>query len=205
MIVFFGPPGCGKGTQASLLVEKFDYLHISTGDLLKEEASSSNLEIINKGCFVDDAYVCKLVEKKILDNLQRKIILDGFPRTLVQLDFLYEFLRRNHINAKIFIFDIDASSIFNRIKNRVICTNCSSVLFSGIESCTNCGGTVFHVRSDDSVKVLENRISIYEKNAKDMIQCFNDRFGSGVVRVDALKDHHSVHHDILLFLDEKGE
>lgn len=89
-IALFGPPGCGKGTQSKILIEKFGLTYISTGDLLRKEiAAQSNLglaakKIIDKGGLVDDDLIVKLIEKHVENNHEHGILFDGFPRTHVQ-------------------------------------------------------------------------------------------------------------------------
>ena len=100
--LLFGPPGAGKGTQAKLLVEKYNFHHVSTGDLLRKEiAKGSELglkakELIDAGNFVDDAIVVGMIENEIASNPDAAAFLfDGFPRTVAQAETLDAMLAKN--------------------------------------------------------------------------------------------------------------
>ena len=102
--ILLGPPGAGKGTQAKLIVEKCEYLHISTGDLLRGEIARNTelgkqaAEIINRGDLVPDAIVEGMIKNKIVENPQAKgFLFDGFPRTIAQADALETI--QNFLNA----------------------------------------------------------------------------------------------------------
>ena len=102
-VIFIAPPAAGKGTQSSKL-EKIGYEHISTGDMLREEiASGSELgklidSIISKGNFVSDEMVFELITNK-LTNINKPFILDGFPRTISQAEFLEKLLNKFTLHA----------------------------------------------------------------------------------------------------------
>lgn len=89
-IALFGPPGCGKGTQSKILVDKYGLSYISTGDLLRKEiAAMSDLglkakSIIDQGCLVGDDLIVRLIEKHLTNDHSHGILFDGFPRTYVQ-------------------------------------------------------------------------------------------------------------------------
>ena len=98
--VLFGPPGAGKGTQANLLVEKYNFHHVSTGDLLREEISKGSdlgkkaKELIDKGNFVDDSIVEEMIKNEIETHpAVRGFLFDGFPRTVAQAEVLDSMLK----------------------------------------------------------------------------------------------------------------
>lgn len=206
MIVFFGPPGCGKGTQASLLCKEYGYVHIATGNLLKSIVNKELLNTINSGMFVEDDYVCDVVGKKILETIDNKILLDGFPRTTKQVEFLHAFSRKNFLDIKIFLFNIDLDKIVGRIENRAICNNCC---FSGtidMKFCPNCGHSDFVKRSDDNdINVIRNRLNAYKTSEKEVLESLSCYFGNNMIVIDAHSDHLSVNKNILMSLNEKGE
>ena len=105
--LLFGPPGAGKGTQAKLMVEKYNFHHVSTGDLLRKEiAAETELgkiakQLIDKGNFVDDSIVVAMIKNEIANNQDAAgFILDGFPRTTPQAEILDQMLAdRNRLGA----------------------------------------------------------------------------------------------------------
>lgn len=160
--ILFGPPGAGKGTQAKLMVDKFNLHHVSTGDLLRKEiAKESELGLLAKslieaGNFVDDSIVEQLIENEIENNpTVNGFIFDGFPRTTAQAEVLDEMLKkRGHQVDKVISFIIDDRMIFERIRHR-----------ANIEG-----------RKDDtSSEVIQNRIDTYHKKTEPLIDYYQQR------------------------------
>jgi len=125
-IILFGAPGVGKGTHAGILAEKYDLLHLSTGDLLRAEvAAETSLGLrvksaMERGDLVGDDVVISLVDKA-LDSTDRGVILDGFPRTVQQAQAL-DFLFRNHGRRVNCVISIDAprDELVRRIHERAV-------------------------------------------------------------------------------------
>ena len=149
--ILFGPPGAGKGTQATAMVEKYNLHHISTGALLRKEiAAGSELALIEQGCLVPDEVVEGMIENEFrtvtgVDGF----LLDGFPRTLPQAEALDAILARNseEVTATVSIMIPDAM-IMERIKGRALKEG----------------------RADDaSEDVINNRISTYHSQTEPLI------------------------------------
>ena len=154
-IILIGPPGAGKGTQAKLVSEKLGLIHISTGDLIREEQANDTKigklanQLIDKGNFLPDNIVITMVKQKIINNPKAAgFIFDGFPRTVDQAKSLDEFLniRKTPIN-KIVLLNISDDVIKNRITERASKEN----------------------RADDTPEVVQNRINVYNKQTVPLL------------------------------------
>jgi len=122
-LVLFGPPGAGKGTQATKLIEKYTLVHLSTGDLLRSEiAAGSQLgmeakKLMDKGILVSDEIVVNMIDSKIKNNPAAKgFIFDGFPRTLAQAEALDNLLQKRNIPIKATLaLEVDNEELTKRI------------------------------------------------------------------------------------------
>ncbi len=160
--ILFGPPGAGKGTQAKLLVDKYNFLHISTGDLLRAEINSGSelgknaKTLIEKGDLVPDEIVVEMIKNKIKANQNVKgFLLDGFPRTIAQAEALDEMLEEMSGSVdSVLSINLDDKKIFDRIFHR-----------AQIEG-----------RKDDAdPKTIENRIATYHHKTEPLKQYYIDR------------------------------
>ena len=134
-LIFLGPPGAGKGTQAKILSYKLDLPHLSTGEILRkmsQEDDETSLElhkILKSGLLVSDKVITKVVEKRILMNDSKKgYILDGFPRTLNQAISYDLIIKRLNIKLnKVILIDVSENILLKRITGREICRDCTSM------------------------------------------------------------------------------
>ena len=134
-IIFLAPPAAGKGTLSELLVEKYGYGHISTGDLLREEVKAGTElgreaeSLMKEGKFVSDDVIIELISKKIEDDsCKNGYILDGFPRTLVQAEKYDELLAKTGRDLGVVIYiNIDKEVAMKRACGRQTCPKCNRI------------------------------------------------------------------------------
>jgi adenylate kinase len=177
IIILFGDPGAGKGTQAEILAKKLGYERISTGDLIRSEMkvgsflSKKLAPSYNVGKPAPNAIVNQLVENKIIKLLKNKdlkgIVSDTFPFDNEQSDFLKSISKKYNLDQPIiFWIDVPENEILKRLGTRLICSKCNKVYMEsdiGAEKeCQKCGGKL-EKRTDDSEEVIKKRILIYKK------------------------------------------
>ncbi len=125
-IVLFGPPGAGKGTQSTNLIEKYQLVHLSTGDILRSEVAnktSLGLEakkLMDQGLLVPDDVVIRMIEARVDANRNAKgFIFDGFPRTTNQAEALDQVLKKKHTSITMMIaLEVDDAELITRLLNR---------------------------------------------------------------------------------------
>ncbi|MCX8507166.1 MAG: adenylate kinase [Alphaproteobacteria bacterium] len=210
-IILLGPPGAGKGTQATLLEKKYKIKQLSTGDMLRSEvASGSKLGaaakfVMDRGDLMPDDIMLKIIGERIVQqDCAKGFILDGFPRTLGQAEGLDILLAK--LNQKInFVINImvDDEILVKRISGRFTCSGCGvgyNEYFKPTKiagKCDECGGENFKHRSDDSEIALRERLKIFNNQTAPLIPYYKER---GVLRiVDGMADFDKVSQEIMAF------
>lgn len=178
-VVFLGPPGAGKGTQAELICEKYKLAHISTGDILRAEIrSGSDLgaqaqSFIDSGALVPDTLIVEIVKRRLLQaDCVEGFLLDGFPRTVPQADALDEFIQ---LDCCVDI-DVPLDKLANRLTSRRVCKQCGATLsVFTLESpdapCPKCGGALIQ-RDDDKLETVTNRLKVYQAQTAPLIDYY---------------------------------
>ena len=214
--VFIAPPAAGKGTQSKLLVEKYDYIHISTGDLLREEVSEGTdlgiqiNEIISSGKLVDDNLVLRLLKSKLIfaKDSNRPFIIDGFPRTPNQAEMLSQTLNELNVdNYKVIYMTLDFEEAKKRVLGRLICPNCGKSFHESIEGlipkisgkCDSCSSDLLK-RSDDTEETFKDRFDTYINNVKPILDFFNGL--NKLINIDASKNADDIFKDIETYVTE---
>jgi adenylate kinase len=185
-IVLLGAPGAGKGTQAKKISEKFGISHVSTGDILRSELKNNTElgmkanEYMKEGRLVPDELIIEIIRKKIgKEGLEPKFLMDGFPRTLVQAQKFDEMLAGLGISLdKVINIDVDEDELVKRLTSRRVCHECSGICsinnFSSEDEarCPICGGSLYK-RKDDEREVIKERLKVYEKQTRPLIDYYN--------------------------------
>ena len=170
LVIFLGPPGAGKGTQASKIAEEKSLAHISTGDMLREHVSSGTelgntaKTLLDEGKLVPDSLVIKmLIERLNSEECKNGAILDGFPRTLAQAKSLDEISSEFKI-SKVIVFEANHEELVKRILHR--------------------GET--SGRSDDTEESINVRLEVYEQDTEPLIDYYNQK--NLVAKINAIGD-----------------
>jgi adenylate kinase len=189
-VIFLGPPGSGKGTQAKELARQYGVPHLSTGDMLREHVSKGTplglraKPIMERGELVPDSLVLKMVAERIeRPDCEHGFVFDGFPRTVAQAKYLGELLRRQGFKQPFVIhMVIPTSVLMKRLTGRRTCKLGGEIYniyerppkVEGI--CDNDGGELLH-RPDDREEVVAPRLNAYEKLTAPLVQYYR-RFGA---------------------------
>jgi adenylate kinase len=187
-LIFIGPPGVGKGTQAKLVKKYFGIVHLSTGDILRAEiAQATPLGIkaksyIDKGHLVPDNELLDIMSKRLNeDDATKGYLLDGYPRTIPQAEGLDNFL--DEMNQKIHAavsIELDDESIIKRLSSRRFCNECGNItnlLFNPPKidgQCDKCSGLLLQ-RSDDSKEVIIERLEVYNKQTAPLLEYYKEK------------------------------
>lgn len=185
-VIFIAPPAAGKGTQSSILKDN-GYIHISTGDMLREEISKESelgnriKGIMESGGLVSDELVFELVTNK-LESINKPFILDGYPRTYkqaVMLNGLFERLDIN--NYEVIYLDIDEELALKRSLGRLTCTCGASYnhYFTDLAPkvdgiCDKCGNELTK-RGDDNEESFRNRFKTFVDNSKEILDFYKSK------------------------------
>ncbi len=189
-IIILGPPGAGKGTQALMIKDLFNFVQFSTGDILREAVdakTSIGLKVkdtIAKGDLVADELILEIISQKIADNKSEKgIIFDGFPRTILQADELLKVLSDYKMKLDIVIeLAVDDNILLGRIETR---------------AAENSG----NVRDDDNRSALKKRLSVYHKQTRPLIDYYKKH--SDFVSVDGMMEINEVSKNIISILNKR--
>lgn len=179
-LIFVGPPGAGKGTQAKLVSKKFGIPHISTGDMLRaaiREGTTLGIkakEYIDAGDLVPDEVVIGLVRERLaMADCENGFLLDGFPRTVAQAEELGQFTTID----KVVMVDVPDEKLVLRIAGRRSCSQCPAIYHVATYNkmiCKECGGDIIQ-RPDDREDTVRNRLKVYHEKTKPLIAYYRDK------------------------------
>ncbi|MEO5656422.1 MAG: adenylate kinase [Nitrospiria bacterium] len=187
-VVFIGPPGVGKGTQAQRLAARHGLVKISTGDVLREAVrQGSPLGVrakgfMDAGSLVPDELVIEMLAERLTGaDTTVGYLLDGFPRTIVQAEALERMMAaRNERLDQVVAFDADPEVIVARLAGRRSCPGCAKVYHvrcdpsSAGGACETCGTTLIQ-REDDREETIRRRLQVYERETAPLLAFYRTR------------------------------
>lgn len=187
-LVFLGPPGAGKGTQARELAGEWGVPHLATGDILRE-AAAAGLRLgvearryMDKGALVPDEVIVALMRERLARaDAARGFILDGFPRTIAQAEALTQLLADGGAALeRVVFFEVAEPELLRRLTGRRICRECQAAYHlvsapprvAGV--CDKCGGQLYQ-REDDSEATVRNRLAVYAQQTAPLLEYYRSR------------------------------
>ena len=184
-VILLGPPGAGKGTQATTIVKEYQIPHISTGDIFREnikngtELGKKAQEYMNQGELVPDDLVIEIATDRLArEDCHQGFLLDGFPRTVHQAEELDRFLEgRGDKVHHVLNISVAKEELIRRLIGRRVCKNCGATyhietMKPKVEGvCDVCGGELVQ-RADDNRETVENRIDVYEQQTMPLIDYY---------------------------------
>ncbi len=210
-LVFLGPPGAGKGTQARRLAEQFGLRHASTGEIFRQAAADGSQlgrkvkDYLDCGKLVPDELTSRVVEEMVVERTDG-FILDGYPRTLGQAHDLEGMIERRgqHLDGVLY-FELDDAEATRRLTGRLVCGECGRNYHRDFMppeqegACDQCGGAL-KVRSDSSPEVVEKRLKEYHEKTEPLVDFYEE---AGLLeRVDACGSPREVEQEARAVIEE---
>jgi adenylate kinase len=187
-LLFLGPPGAGKGTQARELAREWGIPQVATGDMLREAMTAGTplgraaKQYYDRGELVPDDVILKMVAERFgQPDAAQGFILDGFPRTIAQAEGLAAMLDRlGHNVDSVIYFDVSEPELVRRLTGRRLCRACQTPFHvvsappkrAGV--CDKCGGELYQ-RVDDSEATVRNRLAVYERQTAPLLDYYRKR------------------------------
>ncbi|MCL5878259.1 MAG: adenylate kinase [Deltaproteobacteria bacterium] len=184
-LLLIGPPGAGKGTQATIISKKYGIPQIATGDMLRQEVKSATdlgtkaKAFMDRGELVPDSLVISMLEKRLKEkDASKGFILDGFPRTVAQADALDGKFKELKIDKFVVIeLKVNEESIIQRLSARRVCNSCGKIFNLMTEppqkdgTCDDCKGSLYQ-RDDDKEVTIRERFKVYNSKTAPLIEYY---------------------------------
>jgi adenylate kinase len=187
-LIFLGPPGAGKGTHAKMLCEKYGFVQISAGDVLRRNIKEGTKlgalakDVIARGELVSDDLVNDMMFDEIRGLKSSKgFILDGYPRTIGQAEALDKFLVKEKISLKAAInFDASEAVLVDRLGGRRLCAVTGKIYHvrnmpPKKEGVCDCHGQALVIRKDDEPATILNRLKVYHESTKPLVEFYRKK------------------------------
>ena len=187
-VIMMGPPGAGKGTQAGRFARERGLLKISTGDILREAIKTGSpmalraKALMDRGELVDDATMIDIVRERLMRaDATPGFVLDGFPRTVGQAEALDRIVKER-ANGPLVVVDVRVpeKELVRRLASRLICSQCGANAEPpkagepAATRCAKCGGEL-EQRTDDNEQIVLERLKVYERTTKPLVEFYRDR------------------------------
>ena len=200
-VIFLGPPGAGKGTQAQRICDALNIPQISTGDILRramKEETPTGLkakQYVEAGKLVPDEVIIDIVRERLaMDDCQNGYILDGFPRTVPQAEALDTIAKIDVVVD----LDVDDQVLINRLSGRRVCLTCGATYhvdyLNGETKCAKCGEELIQ-RKDDSAETVLNRLNVYHEQTAPLVDYYQKKGNLRVI--DGAQDMDTIFESIL--------
>lgn len=205
-LIFMGPPGAGKGTQAKRIAAANKLVQLSTGDMLRNaveqgtEVGRQVKAVLDAGELVSDDIVVAIVAERICEaDCANGFILDGFPRTVAQASSLDEVLARKGLEiGHVVVIRVDDEKLIARISGRFSCADCGATYHDQFNRpkranvCDICGGVQFNRRSDDNAEAVAVRLEVYNGQTAPLLPYYEAqnrlRIVDGMADIDAVTE-----------------
>jgi len=187
-LVFLGPPGAGKGTQARALAREWGVPQVSTGDMLREAVTtrtplgSEAKRYMDRGDLVPDDVIVGLIAERLgQPDAKKGVLLDGFPRTIAQAQALDRLLEQlGQTLDRVVYFDVPEAELVRRLTGRRVCRRCQTAFHLAYAPpardgvCDRCGGELYQ-REDDSERTVRNRLEVYARQTAPLLDYYRGR------------------------------
>jgi len=207
-LIFLGPPGAGKGTQAALLSQRLGIPHVASGDLFREAMKKGTplgkkaQSYIERGVLVPDEVTNAMIEERLKEpDCAKGVILDGFPRTVAQARALEGILAEGGEKVdRVLVIQVSEDTLIERLSGRRTCCQCQAnyhLLFNPPKKegvCDRCGGDLYQ-RSDDREETVRRRFRVYSEETAALIDYY--RRQGLLTEIDGGQDIESVQGKIL--------
>lgn len=188
-LIFIGPPGSGKGTQALRLERVAEIVQLSTGDMLRAAVASGSAigqqakSIMEAGELVSDEIIVRMIQDRIAQpDCEKGFILDGFPRTIAQAHALDVMLTQQSSRLDgVIEFQVDEGILIERISGRFTCAQCGEGYNDSLKQpkvdgvCDVCGSTEFKRRADDNAETVKTRLEAYRVQTEPLLPYYRDQ------------------------------
>ena len=200
-LVLLGAPGAGKGTQAAFLKERKGLAHISTGDIFRHNLKNNTplgleaKKYMDAGELVPDEIVMKMVGEKLSEFAPDEgFMLDGFPRTVAQAEFLEKISKLDGV----ILFHVPDEEIVKRLSSRAVCRDCGNVTTRlKHDKCPSCGGELY-TRDDDNEATIRSRLKVFHEQTEALEDFYRER--NLLFEIDAARHPEEVFEQVLALL-----